>query len=108
MSTPTDFTPMTPAEVAQTTLLYSESELKRMASRGEIAHHRGGRGKILFFPEDVRALLRHTAVRPSNRKKSGRASDQGPEPAAELTPPTVSPFRTTSRSRAAHNERAAS
>ena len=44
MSTPTDFTPMTPAEVAQTTQLFSESELKRMASRGEIAHHRGARG----------------------------------------------------------------
>ena len=103
MSTPTDFTPMTPAEVAQTTQLFSESQLKRMASRGEIAHHRGARGKVLFFPEDVRALLRHTAVRPSQDVKTTPAP--GP---AELTAPVVSPFRTTARSRAAHNERAAS
>lgn len=103
MSTPTDFTPMTPAEVAQTTRLYSESELKRMASRGEIAHHRGARGKVLFFPEDVRALLSHTAVRPSQDVKTTPA----PAP-AEIAAPTVSPFRTTARSRAAHNERAAS
>ncbi|WP_270259563.1 hypothetical protein [Kocuria marina] len=104
MSTPTDFTGWLPAEVAEMTRgLFSETELKRMAGRGEIAHHRGARGKVVFFRDDVRALLRHTAVRPSQDVKTTPA----PAP-AEIAAPTVSPFRTTTRSRAAHNERAAS
>lgn len=104
MSTPTDFTGWLPAEVAEMTRgLFSETELKRMAGRGEIAHHRGARGKVIFFRDDVRALLRHTAVRPAQAEKTT------PTPApAEVTAPVVSPFRTTSRSRAAHNEAAAS
>ena len=102
MSAPTDFTGWLPAEVAEMTRgLYSESELKRLAGRGEIAHHRGARGKVVFFRDDVRALLRHTAVRPT------KAEQTAPAP-AQLTAPVVSPFRTTSRSRAAHNEAAAS
>ncbi|RLY94771.1 hypothetical protein EAE32_06430 [Kocuria tytonicola] len=102
MSTTTDFTGWLPAEVAEMTRgLYSESQLKRLAGRGEIAHHRGSRGKVIFFRDDVRALLRHTAVRPA------QAETTTPAP-AELTAPVVSPFRTTSRSRAAHNEAAAS
>ena len=103
MTTPTDFTGWMPAEVSAMTGLFSETELKRMAGRGEIAHHRGARGKVVFFPDDVKALLRHTAVRPAKAEKATPA----PAP-AELAPPVVSPFRTTSRSRAAHNEAAAS
>lgn len=104
MSTPTDFTGWLPAEVAEMTRgLYSESQLKRLAGRGEIAHHRGSRGKVIFFRDDVRALLRTTAVRPAKAEQTTPAA-----PPAELASPTVSPFRTTSRSRAAHNEAAAS
>ena len=104
MTTPTDFTGWLPAEVAEMTRgLYSESQLKRMAGRGEIAHHRGSRNKVVFFRDDVRALLRHTAVRPAKAEDAAPAA-----PSVEITAPVVSPFRTTSRSRAAHNEAAAS
>lgn len=103
MTTPTDFTGYTPADVATMTGLFSETELKRMAGRGEIAHHRGARGKVVFFRDDVKALLRHTAVRPS--KTSTSSATDTP---ADITPPVISPFRTTSRSRAAHREAVAS
>ena len=45
-----------PKEVAEMTGLFGEHELRRMARAGEVAHHRGGRNKIVFFPEDIKAL----------------------------------------------------
>ena len=96
MTTPTDFTGWMPAEVSAMTGLFSETELKRMCARGEIQHHRGARGKVIFYRDDVRALVRQF------RRTPVKKSTETPA----LAEPTVSPFRTTSRSRAAHQETA--
>lgn len=86
----------TAAEAAQITGLFSESELKRMCARNEIQHHRGGRRKILFFQEDIDALLKQFRRTPVKKSQ--------PTATEVLTPETPSPFRTTPRSKAAHKE----
>lgn len=96
MSVLDEFEGYTPAQVAEKTLLFSETELKRMCARGEIQHHRGARGKVIFYRDDVRALVRQF------RRTPVKKSTETPA----LAEPTVSPFRTTSRSRAAHQETA--
>lgn len=87
-----------PKEVAEMTGLFGEHELRRMARAGEVAHHRGGRNKIVFFPEDIKALKQATRRAPAKTT----ASHLAPVAALEAQP---DPFRATPRSRAAHRTR---
>lgn len=110
MSVLDEFEGYTPAQVAEKTLLFSETELKRMCARGEIQHHRGARGKVIFYRDDVRALLRQFRRAPAKKRMAGdielAEGQLYPTAAQIIDQPTVSPFRTTPRSRAAHKETA--
>lgn len=99
MSTLEKFQVYTAKQIAEEVGIFSESELKRMASRQEIQHTRGARNKILFTETDIRALLRQFRQTPTKQP-----AELAPVPA--LAEPTPSPFRTTPRSRAAHKETA--
>lgn len=94
-----DFRGYSPAEVAEMTGLYGEHELRRMAAAGEIAHHRGGRNRVVFFPEDIKALLRVTRRTPVKKA--------APAPLESVTAEVeqIDPFRSTARSRSAHRAR---
>lgn len=94
MSVLDEFEGHTPAQVAEKTLLFSETELKRMCARGEIQHHRGGRNRIVFYEDDVRALVRQFRRTPITKSTETPA----------LAESTVSLFKTTARSKAAHHE----
>ncbi|MFC4903800.1 hypothetical protein [Kocuria oceani] len=99
MSDIEDFRGYSPAEVAEMTGLYGEHELRRMAAAGKVAHHRGARNKVVFFPEDIKALLRDTRQVPAKKKAE-------PHLAAVTTEAEqVDPFRSTPRSRSAHRAR---
>lgn len=99
MNTTDQFRGYSPAEVAEMTTLYSESELRKLAAAGKVQHTRGARNRIVFFPDDVKALIR-----------ARRRTPAAPvEPALALVPDAEDddPFRSTSRSRALHSGRRA-
>ena len=39
-----------------------------MAAAGQVAHHRGARNKVVFFPEDIKALKQATRKVPAKKK----------------------------------------
>jgi hypothetical protein len=100
MSAAEGFRGYSPKEVAEMTGLHSEYELRRMARADEIAHHRGSRNKIVFFPEDIKALKLAARRTPA---KSAAAPTQLSAVAEQASQPD--PFRSTTRSRAAHRTR---
>lgn len=101
MSTVEEFRGYSPKEVAEMTGLYGEHELRRMAAANEIAHHRGGRNRVVFFPEDIKALMRATRRTPVKKK----AADQPQLESVTAEVEQLDPFRSTPRSRAAHRPR---
>jgi hypothetical protein len=94
-----DFRGYSPAEVAEMTNLYSETELRRMAAAGQLAHHRGARNKVIFFPEDIKALKQATRKVPAKKKAEPHLAAV----ASEVE--QIDPFRSTPRSRTAHRTR---
>lgn len=104
MTVPEEFRGYSPKEVAEITGgLYGEHELRRMAAHDEIAHHRGGRNKIVFFPDDIKALLRSTRRTPT--KSRGQDTTPRTAPALAAVEAPADPFRSTPRSKAAHRAR---
>lgn len=94
-----EFRGYSPKEVAEITGLYGEHELRRMAAAGQVAHHRGARNKVVFFPEDIKALLRATRKAPAKKQSDPHLAAV----AAEVE--ELDPFRSTPRSRTAHRAR---
>ncbi|MFI7585063.1 hypothetical protein ACH9DO_14880 [Kocuria sp. M1N1S27] len=91
-----DFRGYSPMEVADMTGLYGEHELRRLAAAGQIAHHRGARNEIVFFPEDIKALKQATRKVPAKKKAEPHLAAV----ASEVE--QIDPFRSTPRSRTAY------
>lgn len=94
-----DFRGYSPKEVAEMTGLYGEHELRRMAAAGQVAHHRGGRNRVVFFPDDIKALLRAT------RRAPAKKTETTPLEAVTAEVEQLDPFHSTPRSRSAHRAR---
>lgn len=83
----------TPEEAAEQLGHITQHEIRGMCRRGEIAHVKGSRNKLLLTAEQIAAIVDHLTQAPRE-----------PLPPADPVPEELG-FRTTSRSRA-HSHKA--
>lgn len=83
----------TPEQAAEITGLYSKEEFRDRGAKGVFPCHRGARRKVVFFMDDLMEIV-------ARHKQPAADTDTTLRVVGETQ--VGSPFRTTSRSNAAH------